>query len=227
MKDPSDVVEKAPRERRNRDPEMMDAALRLFARKGYAAASVQDVADAIGVLKGSVYHYIESKEDLLFRIFHEAHLQNEALMAEIAALDVEPQERLRAYLERTVLTTLKNIERTTLYFRDWRHLTGKRRETLARDRARYDQFLRQLIEAAYKAEGLKSPVDLKHVSSFVIGGTNWVADWFRPGGTDTVESVAADYTTLAMTAILGIASPHRLPSNRRGARKRASKTTDR
>jgi AcrR family transcriptional regulator len=214
MTEPSDIVEKAPRERRNRDPEMMQAALRLFARKGYAAASVQDVADAIGVLKGSVYHYIESKEDLLFRIFHEAHIENEAVMAEIAALEVEPQERLRAYLERTVLTTLKNIERTTLYFRDWRHLTGKRRETLTRDRARYDLFLRELIEATYKAEGVKAHVDLKHVSSFVIGGTNWVADWFRPGGPDTVESVAADYTALAMAAILGIATAPRSRSKR-------------
>jgi TetR/AcrR family transcriptional regulator, cholesterol catabolism regulator len=203
VRDSLDVAERPPRERRNRDAEMMRAALELFARKGYAAASIQDVADAIGVLKGSVYHYIGSKEDLLFRIFHEAHVENEALMMEIAALDAAPRAKLRIYLERTLLTTLNNIERTTLYFRDWRHLTGDRRETLASHRARYDLFLRQLIEAVYAAEGITQHLNLKHISSFVIGGTNWVADWFRPGGADSAESIAADYASLAMSAILG------------------------
>jgi AcrR family transcriptional regulator len=221
---PSDIVEKGPRERRNRDAEMMRAALELFARKGYAAASVQDVADAIGVLKGSVYHYIGSKEDLLFRIFHDAHVENEALMLKVAALDVEPLEKLRIYLERSLLTTLNNIERTTLYFRDWRHLTGERHKTLARHRAQYDLFLRQLIEAVYKAEGIEANIDLKHVSSFVIGGINWVADWFHPGGHDSAESIAADYTTLAMSAILGGSAMPRSRPNRKPRPTRRSRS---
>ncbi|RFA08525.1 hypothetical protein B7R54_04265 [Subtercola boreus] len=180
---------------------MMRAALALFSRKGYSAASVQDVADAIGVLKGSVYHYIGSKEDLLFRIFDDAHVENEALMIEISALDVGPVDKLRTYLERSLLVTLNNIERTTLYFRDWRYLTGERQETISKHRRQYDVFLRELISEAYKAEGVESHVQLKHISSFVIGGTNWVADWFRSDGPDSAESIAKDYTDMAMSAI--------------------------
>jgi AcrR family transcriptional regulator len=223
-----EILEKLPRERRNRDSEMMRAALRLFARKGYAAASIQDVADAIGVLKGSLYHYIGSKEDLLFRIFHEAHVENEALMMEITALDADPRQKLRIYLERMLLTTLNNIERTTLYFRDWRHLTGERRETLASHRARYDLFLRKLIESAYAKEGTKKHLNLRHVSSFVIGGTNWVADWFHPGGPDSAESIASDYATLAMAAIFG--SPEQASSTagrKAGVTRAAARTAKR
>src|SRR5690606_10926422 len=150
-------------------------------------------ADAIGVLKGSVYHYIGSKEDLLFRIFDDAHVENEALMAEISALDVGPVEKLRTYLERSLLVTLSNIERTTLYFRDWRYLTGERHEAISRHRRQYDIFLRGLIADAYEAEGIESHVQLKHISSFVIGGINWVADWFKPEGADSAESIARDY----------------------------------
>jgi TetR/AcrR family transcriptional regulator, cholesterol catabolism regulator len=198
-----DLDTAAPRERRNRDQEMIAAALRLFAQKSYPATSVQELADAIGVLKGSIYHYIGSKEDLLFRIFNEAHVENEKLMDELTALEVEPLDRLREYLERSMRITLNNVERTTLYFRDWRHLTGERREILVRHRAQYDRFLRNLIDEVYKAKGMPNHVDLKHVSSFVIGATNWVADWFRPDRGDCIEKIAADYTALALAAILG------------------------
>ena len=197
------VAKTTPRQRRNRDAEMMRAALQLFAQKGYAAASMQDLAVAIGVLKGSVYHYIGSKEDLLFRIFQDAHLESEALMQEVTALIAEPKERLRIYLHRSLLVSLNNLERTSLYFRDWRQLTGERRETLVRHRAEYDHFLWRLIKAVYESEGIEDHIDIKHVSSFVIGGVNWVANWFRPAGPDLAESIAKDYTMLAMAAILG------------------------
>src|SRR4051812_25001793 len=52
--------------KRNREAEVIDAAVEVFFEKGYSAASIQDVADRVGVLKGSLYYYIDSKEDLLF-----------------------------------------------------------------------------------------------------------------------------------------------------------------
>jgi AcrR family transcriptional regulator len=79
--------------RSDRHDEILEAAISLFSRKGFAAASVQDVADAVGLLKGSLYHYIDSKDDLLFRILDESHRQGTAIMDEIAALDVPPSGR--------------------------------------------------------------------------------------------------------------------------------------
>ncbi len=56
-----------------RRQELIDAAAKIFQDKGYEAASIQDVADALGILKGSVYYYIDSKEDLLFAAIQEVH----------------------------------------------------------------------------------------------------------------------------------------------------------
>jgi AcrR family transcriptional regulator len=123
---------------------MVDAAVRLFAEKGYGSTSVQDVADAIGVLKGSLYHYIDSKEDLLFQIFYQAHRENDELIKEISELDLDAVAKLRVYIERTLQTTIANLDRTSLYFRDWRNLTGERLETLIQERRSYDRFLRDL-----------------------------------------------------------------------------------
>ncbi|MCM3921153.1 TetR/AcrR family transcriptional regulator [Frankia sp. AiPs1] len=196
-----------PTDRRNREAEILQAALEIFARKGYAAASIQDVADAVGVLKGSLYHYIDSKEDLLFQIFDNAHVDAERLMTELDALEVDAVERLRSYLERSVSNTLQNLELQTLYFRDWRNLTGERRKKLVERRRQYDHYLRGLITKAYESLGIESTVNQRYVSSFVIGGTNWVADWYRSDGDDSPDEVARSYAQLAMATVLGIAQP--------------------
>lgn len=182
---------------------MLALSLQLFARNGYAATTVQDIANATGVLKGSIYHYISSKEDLLFRIFQDAHVENESLMHYIIALDSSPLERLRTYLERSLYITLHNIDRTTLYFRDWRHLSGERLEALSAHRIQYDRFLRDLIKEACMAAGVTSNIKPKHVSSFIIGATNWVADWFTPNNEQSIDIIIKDYTALALASIMG------------------------
>jgi AcrR family transcriptional regulator len=196
------------RERRNRYDEIIKAALEIFAEKGYTATSIQDVADAVGVLKGSLYHYIDSKEDLLFHIFEDAHVEAEKLMAEVDNLDADPIEKLRFYLEASVRRTLRNLPLQNLYFRDWRHLTGDRLDKLAERRRQYDRYLRSLIVRALEADGLESSMNVRFVSSFVIGGTNWVADWYRPDGpdSDSADEVAHSYAHLAMAAIMGAAT---------------------
>jgi AcrR family transcriptional regulator len=193
--------------RRNREPEIRQAALAIFAEKGYGAASVQEVADRVGVLKGSLYHYIDSKEDLLFQIFEAAHKDSETMMQELDALDLDPVERLRTYLERGVSNTLENLELQALYFRDWRYLTGERRAQLVERRRQYDRYLRNLIDAAYKHKGLSGTVNPRFVASFVIGGTNWVADWYTPDGQHSAAEVARSYADLALAAVLGVAEP--------------------
>src|SRR5690242_21930048 len=70
---------------RRRQQEIVEAAARVFHEKGYESTSIQDIADAVGILKGSLYYYITSKEDLLFEIIrgvHEEALKNLELRSE-------------------------------------------------------------------------------------------------------------------------------------------------
>jgi AcrR family transcriptional regulator len=191
------------RQRRNRDSEILEAAILVFAHKGYAAASMQDVADAVGVLKGSLYHYIGSKEELLFRIFDESHQEAARRIEEVSGMDADPLTKLYVYFKRLVHTTLVNRERTVLYFRDWRQLTGPRLETVVKQREEYESFVRGLIVEAYKAG--KTPVHIKpkYVSFFLIGGLNWVADWYRADGPDSADLVAESYARMAIATVTG------------------------
>ena len=117
---------------RRRDREVLDAATKVFHTRGYADASVQDIADELGILKGSLYHYIDSKEDLLFRLLEESHNEVDAILEEIEALtDIAPLERLAEYTTRQVEYTCRNLAEMAIYYRDGDQLSRARRRQAA------------------------------------------------------------------------------------------------
>ena len=189
--------------RRNRERDVVNAAINVFWRKGYAASSVQDVADAVGVLKGSLYYYIDSKEELLFRIVDDVHQQSRRILDEVVALDGPPLERLGNYIERHVQWYLENVEEVSVYFRDWRYLTGERLEIVAERRRGYDQVIRQLIVAAQKAGEVDPGVDPKYASFFLLAAVNHVPDWYRRDAADSAAKIARTYADLAVGTLAG------------------------
>src|SRR5438270_12883784 len=74
---------------------IIEAAARVFRTKGYHAASVQDIADAVGILKGSLYHHFDSKEELLYLIAKEPRARLYKTVAEIVADDAPAGDKLR------------------------------------------------------------------------------------------------------------------------------------
>jgi AcrR family transcriptional regulator len=188
-------------DRPKRDAELLRVAADVFWRKGYSAATVQDIADAMGVLKGSLYYYIESKEELLFRVFDESHRDAVQIVDAVRDLEAPPIERLRAFLESYVAFYLENIERVSLYFRDWRYLTGKRRRIVIEQRAVYEDFTRQLLSEAQDNGDIPEDIDIRHAMFFFFGAINGTPDWYRRTGADTPKQIAASYTRLALGAV--------------------------
>jgi AcrR family transcriptional regulator len=189
--------------RRNRDREVIDAAIEIFSRKGYAAASMQDVADAVGLLKGSLYHYIDSKEELLFRIFDESHRQAMELIDEVVALDLPALQRMHTYFERYVTWYLHNVERVGLYFNERRYLDGARRETVVTQGRFYARFLQDMIEEAQAAGDVPADVDPKMSAFFIMGAVNAVPDWYRPEGPESPAAVARRYADMTVKVLTG------------------------
>ncbi|WP_051471194.1 TetR/AcrR family transcriptional regulator [Patulibacter minatonensis] len=183
---------------RKRESEVLDAAVAVFWSKGYAAATIQDVADRIGVLKGSLYYYIESKEGLLERLFDEINRDARAILADVSALDAPPLERLRAYVERYTAWYLTSFERVSIYFSEWHHLTGERRAKQLAQRAEFELFVRGLIAEARDAGAVDPEIDVKHASFFLLGGMNSAATWYSSTGTDSPERIAASHARMAV-----------------------------
>jgi AcrR family transcriptional regulator len=184
---------------KRRDRQILEAAAQIFHERGYADTSVQDVANAVGLLKGSLYYYIESKEDLLFRVLQDVHAQAKQILDVVPAMDVPPLERLAAYVRGHVEFNLRNIEKVAVYYHDFEQLSPERREEIVATRKRYEEFVIELIEEAQKAGDVDPDLDA-HVATYsVLGMLNWVYTWYRPGGKVSIS----DFADLVAEIVVG------------------------
>lgn len=185
---------------RARDREVMDTAVQIFWEKGYANTSVQDVADALGMLKGSLYYYIDSKESLLNRIFDYSHAEISKLTEAATASDEPAIQRLSRFLYDYAMWTLNHLERAGLYSREWRFASPELRITLSEHQGYYGRHLRELIEAGQAEGALDASVDSRHATLFIWAAFTGLPDWFRPAGRQNAAEVAESYVQLALRA---------------------------
>jgi AcrR family transcriptional regulator len=187
----------------NRQAEVTQAAIEIFCQKGYRATSIQDVAEKVGVLKGSLYYYIESKEDLLWRIIEDVHHEWSDILQQAGELDAGPTERIHAFIKLHIEWYLRNIKEVSVFFREWNHLTGERLRTVKERRRRYEQVIRELISAAQEAGDVSSEVNLAYASRYVLAAVNAVPDWYRPSGGDSPARVADAYADMTIGLLTG------------------------
>jgi AcrR family transcriptional regulator len=182
---------------------VIEAAVRVFHQKGYASASIQDVAAEVGVLKGSLYHYIDSKEDLLARIFEDSAGHFTEMLEEASGLDERPVERLRSFAYACSFWYLRNIERVGIYATEWKHLTGKRLKVVMGIRADYEQRLAGLIGEVKDAGEAGLDLDVDFATYYIFGALNGLPDWYRRRGSEPAERIATTYAGLIVATVVG------------------------
>lgn len=218
----ADAIPAEPKRRRKRDAEILDAAVRVFCERGYAAATIQDVAEVVDMLKGSLYYYFPSKEQLLFRILGDAHDQVLEIFDEILALDVTPIERLRAFLERHLNWYLTNLELARVTFHEWKNLTGDLLDEQTERRRSYDEFVRNLIRACQRAGDINPDLNITYAANYLLGAINAVPDWYRRDGRDPASTVAHIYADLTLVMLTNAGpTPKRRPRAASARRNRA------
>jgi AcrR family transcriptional regulator len=165
------------RAERRRD-EIVQTAIRLFSEKGYNATSTKDIGDEIGLLSGSLYYYINSKEDLLYDILLDLHQFAIREVARIEAEGGDPLERLRRLVRNHVEQL--DVSRTHLFDTEFHHLTGERHDTVLALRREYQNYVVRLIAEA-QAEGLcDADINARLMASSILGFLNSIANWFQP-----------------------------------------------
>ena len=166
---------------KRRDQEVLDAAARVFYERGYADASVQDVADELGILKGSLYHYIDTKEDLLFRLLQETHDEVHAILEEVdAAENLNPLERLELYVREQVEFNVGNLAKISVYYHDVERLSKDRRKQIFDRRHEQERYVVDLIEQAQRAGLADDSVDAWTLSRCIFAVIIWPYRWYRP-----------------------------------------------
>lgn len=188
--------------RKNRDKEVLAVAISVMSERGYSATSIQEVADRVGVLKGSLYHYFGSKEELLFRILTESHAESMEIMEAAAELKLAPLQELCEFLSQSAFWYLKNIDRANIYFTETRHLTGDRLiETRLRGR-NFERHIKNLITEAQNQGQISGDLDIRLTVRFVIGTLNNIRSWpSRSGKTYTDKELVEAFTVFIRGAL--------------------------
>src|ERR687892_687471 len=164
----------------SRRSELTRAAARLFAEKGYHGTSIGDLAQALGVQKGSLYAHIESKADLLWEVAREGSA------AFHAALDSVPDEgpvieRIRAALRAHLRVVAEQLDIATVFVREWRYLEGERREEILAERRRYEERWRGLFREGRELGELRTDLDEGAAALLALSAANWAYTWLEPG----------------------------------------------
>jgi AcrR family transcriptional regulator len=190
---------------RAREGEVVRAATEVFCAKGYSAATLADVADRLGMLKGSLYYYVHSKEHLLVKVFESLDEDARALLVEAATGTGPALVRLSDYVHGFLLFALDRGELMRLYALEWVHLTGAHREAIVARRNEVEGVVRDLVRQA-QAEGSVSPdVDDRHAAYYLLSAINAVPLWFRRDGGDSPEAIAGAYARLTTSLLSGAA----------------------
>ncbi|RZT84505.1 TetR family transcriptional regulator [Pseudonocardia sediminis] len=193
--------ERKPRE--ERWAELIEVATQVFYEKGYDGASLQDIADRLGMLKGSLYYYIQSKEDLLFDVISTVHRDGLAVVRARAEVEGSPLEKLESVIVGHVEHTCRNLVPTAVFLHELSALPIDRRKEVLGSEHAYQGVFRDLIEQAQRQGDVRADLDPRLAALSVLGSTNWVYRWFRPGGAFTPEQIGSE---LAEMSIRGIAT---------------------
>lgn len=181
----------------DRELAIRTAALRIFVKKGYDAASMQDIADAVGLYKGSLYHYFSSKEQLLTRLFEG---QAEQVLREIDAIASgpgTPTERVRGATRAYVVGVLRHLDSVHIYLREEQALPPwALRRVRLEHRAMRDVFKRVIGEGIRTGEFAGD--DPKLAALALLGMCTWVHRWYRPNGRLADAVIADDFAERAV-----------------------------
>ena len=181
--------------------EVVDVSARVFYRLGYSEASVGDVAAALDITKGSLYHYVQNKEDLLYAIIRQAHELTRDNLERAEASGGPALARLRRFFDGHVRVNAEDLEKAALIYRDLRHLSASRRAEIVTVRDHVEEFVRRLLADGI-AEGTVCPlIDVRLASIEMFSTANGICQWYQPGGPHSAAEVAGSVADFVVAAV--------------------------
>jgi TetR/AcrR family transcriptional regulator, cholesterol catabolism regulator len=183
--------------------EILRTAARLFQQQGYDGTSMNDVAAALKLSKGGLYHHFQSKDEILFNLMdHAMDITQERVINAVRGI-ADPEARLRALIRLHISVVLSIRDREiTLMLHENHPLPPPLRKRINTRKKEYVHFVEKLIAEVQGARGSKSNVNPRAAAFALLGMINWIYQWYRPEGTLQEENLAQQYSEIFFAGAL-------------------------
>jgi AcrR family transcriptional regulator len=181
--------------------EIYRTAAQIILRKGYDATSVNDIANALGMTKAGLYHYINGKKELLFDIMNFGLGELDEEVATPARAVHDPAARLRFIVDAHARLVTRGQGAITILVDEVTALTPAQQRKITQSKRAYFDFLRGTLDEL-KAAGKMQDVDTTAAAFSLLGMINWLSRWFQQGGPLTEEQAAEQIVKIALHGLL-------------------------
>jgi len=178
-------------------------AARLFAERGFHGTSMDALAQALGVQKGSLYSLTGSKQQLLYETMRSGAEAFHAALDDVPE-DAPAVERVRDALRGHLRVVAEQLDVATVFTREWRYLEGEYLDEITAERRRYEERWRALLREGVETGDLRVDLDVGATTLLVLSAANWAYTWLEPGR-DT-DALADRFTAILVDGIRGYAT---------------------
>ncbi len=177
--------------------EILRTAARLFQQQGYDATSMNDVAAALKLSKGGLYHHFQSKDEILFNLMdHAMNITQERVVNAVKGI-ADPEERLRTLIRLHIGVVLSATDREISVMLHENHpLPPALRKRINGRKKDYVHFVENLIAEVQRARQSKGNVTSRAAAFALLGMINWIYQWHKPEGMLQAENLAKQYTEI-------------------------------
>ncbi len=175
---------------------IVDTAAELFARDGFGATSLDDIAAMLGVTKGALYYHVKNKEEILRLIYLTVLTASEEPLHHIVEAKLSPIEKLKRAVEHQTAVAADRSPAMIVFYREHPHLTGPFAKEITLRKKAYEQYFEQIIEEGQVAGVFQLNVDPKIASFGILGMCNWLSQWYKPSGQYSYQHISTMFANM-------------------------------
>lgn len=160
--------------------EIIDTAVNLFHKKGYKSTTIDDISKELGISKAAIYHYVDSKDELLSIIYTQAFENIFRDTKTITTMKIPPDEKLRRLIHNHIMNfIIKDLSMFSVFFSEENQVSEKDFQKIRAEKKKYTEIIEGVIEEGI-AKGIFQETDPKLLAYAIIGMCNWIFKWYKP-----------------------------------------------
>ncbi len=183
---------------------IVETAAELFARKGFGATSLDDIAEQLGATKGALYYHIKNKEEILRLIYLMVLNASEEPLRRIVEASLLPTEKLGQAIIHHTAVAANRSPAMTVFYREQHHLSGPFAKEITLRKKEYEQYFEQIIQEGQDAGVFTTDLDAKIATFGLLGMCNWLSQWYRADGHYSAQQIAKMFVAMVERGLLSV-----------------------